>query len=230
MSTSQTTQASSEERTRFVHRTVLTVLQLVLAVELLFLIVDRQWLHVFLVLAILAITIMPAILKTRVLARIPSEVQLVVILFVFATLFLGEVRDYYLRFWWWDLALHTTAGLLLGLLGFMIVYILNEDRHVEMHMRPSFLALFAFCFSQSIGAVWEIFEFSMDQAFGMTMQKPMLGDPSGLTDTMWDLIVNAIGALVISVAGWRYVIRSRTSYVESWATRFIERNPQLFGS
>jgi hypothetical protein len=225
---SESMDSSSEERTRFVHRAVLTILQLVLAVELVFLIVDRQWLHIFLVLGILTITLLPAIVKPRVLALIPSEVQLVAILFVFATLFLGEVRDYYLRFWWWDLALHTTAGLLLGLLGFMIVYILNEDRDVDMHMRPAFLALFAFCFSQSIGAVWEIFEFSMDQAFGMTMQKPMLGDPSGLTDTMWDLIVNAIGALVISVAGWRYLIRARTSYVDSWATRFIERNPQLF--
>jgi uncharacterized membrane protein YjdF len=117
----------------------------------------------------------------------------------------------------------------LGLLGFMIVYMLNEDRQVDMHMRPSFLALFAFCFSQAIGAVWEIFEFSMDQTFGMTMQKPMLGDPSGLTDTMWDLIVNAIGALIVSLAGWRYLVRARASYVDSWAKRFIERNPQFFG-
>src|SRR3546814_16435775 len=75
----------------------------------------------------------------------------------------------------------------------MTFYILNEDRHVDLHMRPSFLAVFAFCFSQAIGALWEIFEFTMDQVFGLTMQKPMLGDPSGLTDTMWDLIVNAIG-------------------------------------
>src|SRR3546814_9429666 len=86
-------------------------------------------------------------------------------------------------------------------------------------MSPSVLAVFAFCFSQAIGALWEIFEFTMDQVFGLTMQKPMLGDPSGLTDTMWDLIVNAIGALAISVAGWRYLSRARSSYLDNWARR-----------
>src|SRR3546814_20117211 len=96
-------------------------------------------------------------------------------------------------------------------------------------MRPSFLAVFAFCFSQAIGARWEIFEFTMDQVFGLTMQKPMLGDPSGLTDTMWDLIVNAIGAIASSVAGWRNLIRSRAAYRANWARRFIHQNPQLLG-
>lgn len=60
-------------------------------------------------------------------------------------------------------------------------------------------------FALGVGALWEIFEFTMDSLFGMNMQKPMLGDPSGLTDTMWDLIVDATGALVISVLGWRYL-------------------------
>jgi len=69
----------------------------------------------------------------------------------------------------------------------------------------------------------------MDQIFGMNMQKPMLGDPSGLTDTMWDLIVNAVGAAIVSLAGWRYMARVRTSYVDDWVRRFIARNPRLFG-
>ena len=98
-----------------------------------------------------------------------------------------------------------------------------------MHMRPSFLALFAFCFSQAISALWEIFEFAMDQLFGLTMQKPMLGDASGLTDTMWDLKVNAVGAAIFSLAGWRYLIRVRTSFLDSWSKRFIDRNSKLFG-
>src|SRR3546814_3887072 len=123
---------------------------------------------------------MPVVLKARFSGQIPPEVQILAILFGFAALFLGEVRDYYERFWWWDLILHATAGLLLGLQGFMTVYILNEDRHVDLHMRPSFLAVFAFCFSQAIGALWEIFEFTMDPVFGLTMQKHMLGAPSGL--------------------------------------------------
>lgn len=219
----------TDKRARTIHLVVLAALQSVMAVELALLILKGQWLHVFLVVGIMIAMLMPVLLRSRLPIHIPFEIQILAIMFVFAALFLGEVRDYYHRFWWWDLMLHTTAGLLMGMLGFMIVYILNEDRLVDMHMRPSFLALFAFSFSQCLGALWEIFEFGMDQLFGMTMQKPMLGDPSGLTDTMFDLIVNAIGAAVVSLAGWRYLVRARTSYVDSWIRRFIARNPQLFG-
>lgn len=196
---------------------MLAFLQIILAVELVLLILRQQWLHVFLVAGIMTMMLLPTMLRRRrLLVEISSEIQILAILFIFATLFLGEVRDYYERFWWWDLVLHATAGLLLGLFGFMIVYMLNEDRNVDMHMRPAFLALFAFSFSVSIGALWEVFEFAMDQLFGLTMQKPMLGDPSGLTDTMWDLIVDAVGAAIVSLAGWRYLSRTRTSYVDSW--------------
>jgi uncharacterized membrane protein YjdF len=64
-------------------------------------------------------------------------------------------------------------------------------------MNPGFVALFAFVFAIALGTLWEIFEFAMDQIFGLEMQKPMFGDPSGLTDTMWDMIVNAIGAGIV---------------------------------
>lgn len=184
--------------------------------------------HVFLVVALMGLILAPMVLRRLRAITIPSEIHVVIVLFVFASLFLGEIRDYYERIWWWDLALHSSAGLLLGMLGFLVVYMLNEDEKVDLHMKPSFVALFAFMFSVGSGCLWEIFEFSMDRIFGLTMQKPMLGDPSGLTDTMWDMIVNTIGAAIISLAGWRYMRREHKSYVDSWARRFIERNPQLF--
>ncbi len=224
-----TDQPPPPDRARRAYLVLLTLLQLVMATELVFLVVREQWLHAFLVAGIMAATLAPVALRDRLPIEIPSEIQILVVLFVFATLFLGEVRDYYERFWWWDLALHATAGLLLGLLGFMIVYMLNEDRHVDMHMRPSFVALFAFFFALGIGGLWEIFEFAMDESFGLAMQKPTPGDRSGLTDTMHDLIVDTAGAAIVSLAGWRYFRRARRSYVDSWARRFIERNPQLFG-
>lgn len=214
---------------RRAHLGVLAILQTVMAAELGFLLYRQQWLHAFLVAGIMAATLLPVALGKRLPVRIPSEVQILAILFIFATLFLGEVRDYYERFWWWDLALHGTAGLLLGLLGFLIVYMLNENAHVDLHMRPSFVALFAFFFAVGLGTLWEIFEFGMDQLFGTNMQKPMLGDPSGLTDTMWDLIVDTLGAAIVSLAGWRYLKRRRRAFVDDWAGRFIARNPQLFG-
>jgi uncharacterized membrane protein YjdF len=166
----------------------------------------------------------PELLRRKLAVQIPSEIQILATLFVFATLFLGEVRDYYERIWWWDLALHTTAGLLLGLLGFLIVYALNESREVQVKMRPSFVAMFAFVFAMALGTAWEIFEFSMDQMFGLNMQKPMLDDPSGLTDTMFDMIVNAAGAAVVSFAGWWYIRGARRRHVDTWVARMIRRN------
>jgi uncharacterized membrane protein YjdF len=96
-------------------------------------------------------------------------------------------------------------------------------------MRPGFVAFFAFLFAVAIGALWEIFEFAMDALFGMNMQKPMLGDPSGLTDTMWDLIVDTLGALVISILGYRYVrIGKNESFLERWIQDFVKGNPSMF--
>ena len=207
---------------------VLVVLQLIMLGELAVLIGNQRWMHVFLVVALSGLILAPEVLRRLHSIKIPSEIHLVIVVFVFASLFLGEIHDYYERIWWWDLALHGSAGLLLGMLGFLVVYMLNENEKVDLHMQPSFIALFAFMFSVGCGGLWEIFEFSMDQIFGLNMQKPMLDDPSGLTDTMWDMIVNTVGAAIISIAGWRYLRRDRRSYVDGWAKRFIERNPQVF--
>jgi hypothetical protein len=209
---------------RRVQLALVTGLQIVMAVELLLLLSGGQWLHALLISGVIAATLAPAALKIDV----PAEIQIAVVVFVFATLFLGEVRGYYERFWWWDLALHTTAGLLLGIFGFLIVHMLNRSEAVDLHMRPAFLAMFAFFFAVGIGALWEVFEFAMDEIFGFNMQKPMLGDPSGLTDTMWDLIVDTIGAGVVALAGWHQLRRSRPRS-DNWLRRFIARHPRFFG-
>lgn len=209
---------------RRVQLALVTGLQIVMAVELTLLVSAGQWLHAFLVAGVIAATLAPAALKIDV----PAEIQIAVVVFVFATLFLGEVRNYYERFWWWDLALHGTAGLLLGIFGFLIVYMLNRSEAVDLHMRPAFLALFAFFFAVGIGALWEVFEFTMDQVFGLNMQKPMLGDPSGLTDTMWDIIVDTLGAGAVALVGWYQLSRPK-SRSDNWLRRFIARHPRFFG-
>ena len=212
---------------RRAHLAILALLQLVMASQLVLLLVRGNWPEAFFVAAIMGVTLAPLVLHMPV--ELPSEIQIVAVLFIFATLFLGEVRDWYDRFWWWDAALHTTSGLLLGMVGFMFVYILNEDRNVDLHMRPSFVALFAFFFAVGIGAIWEVFEFAMDQFFGTNMQPATPNDSSGLTDTIHDLIVDTVGAAVVALGGWRYLKRSRQPHVDNWARRFIERNPGVFG-
>lgn len=113
----------------------------------------------------------------------------------------------------------------IGILGFLLVYVLNEKEDIELDLHPKFIAFFAFIFAMGMGSVWEIFEFSMDQLFGMNMQK------SGLVDTMWDLIVDGVGALIISILGWGFLrTRERDSFLEKWIDSFIDKNPHLFKS
>jgi hypothetical protein len=157
-----------------------------------------------------------------------SPHQILAITFVFASLFLGEVRSYYELIWWWDVSLHATSGLLFGIVGFLLVYVLNENERVEISLRPRFLALFAFVFAIAVGALWEVFEYAMDQTFATHMQKPRFGDPSGLADTMWDLTFDAVGALAISAFGWWYMVRDERSFIENWIRKFNRHNRQLF--
>lgn len=178
---------------------------------------------------ILSITFLPMLLGKRFDIKIPPEFELLAIVFIYATLFLGEVHGYYIRYWWWDLVLHASAGLLLGILGFLLVYVLNEKENIDLELTPGFMAMFAFAFAMAFAALWEVFEFTMDYLFGLTMQKPMFNDPTGLTDTMWDLIVDALGALVISILGYGYFRATDTSsFLEDWIDNFIDKNPRLF--
>ena len=211
-----------------VHYWVISGLQIILTIGLLLAIKERHWQDIFTITCIILLMLAPSKIGFRYHVQIPVEFELMAILFVFASLFLGELHGYYTRYWWWDVALHTTSGLLLGVFGFLLVYILNEDDRVEFNMKPRFVALFALMFSVGLGAIWEIFEYSMDTIFGMDMQKEMLGDVSGLTDTMWDLIVDTIGALIVALIGYFHLKMDKQSVFDVWIKKFVTSNPQLF--
>lgn len=210
-------------------RRLTLVIQFLLFIGLAGAIWEQQWLNAVITTGIIIITLSPIFLAKKFNVHVPSVFQLMAIGFIFASIFLGEVHGYYTRFWWWDIALHITSGFLLGLTGFLLVYLLNESDSVHMQMQPGFVAFFAFMFAVGMGALWEIFEFSMDQLFGTNMQKPMFSDNSGLTDTMYDLIVDAIGALIISVLGYGYLKKAEAkSFLERWIFSFIVKNPRFF--
>ncbi len=211
-----------------VHRILVLLLLLLMVVEWVALLMDRRWLSAFLATLIIATLVSPVLFRHKMEMEIPAEFHITAVVFIFASLYLGEIQGFYHRFWWWDIALHASAGLLMGIVGFFLVYLLNESKRVELHMTPVFISLFAFLFAVTIGTFWEIFEFFMDRLFGVNMQKPMLGDPSGLTDTMWDMIVNAIGAFIVSFTGWWYMKRQRRFFVRDWIRTFIGRNPGIF--
>ncbi len=211
-----------------IHRILILLLLLLMVVEWIILLIDQRWLSAFLATLIIGALFLPVLFRTHMEVDIPAEFHILAVLFIFASLYLGEIQGFYQKFWWWDMALHATAGLLMGIVGFLLVYLLNASRRVEVQMTPLFISFFAYLFAIAIGTFWEIFEFSMDQLVGTTMQKPMLGDPSGLTDTMWDMIVNANGAFITSFMGWWYLKRQRTFFVREWIFRFMNKNPKLF--
>jgi hypothetical protein len=207
---------------------ILSIVQAVMAAQLAALLFERQWLNGFLVALIMALSLAPVFLDRRSSVIVPAEFQALAIGFVFAALFLGEIRGYYDRIWWWDIALHVSSGLLLGIVGLLLVYVLNGTGHVERNLRPRFIAIFAFLFAVASGALWEMFEFGMDQGLDTQMQKPTPVDASGFTDTMWDMIADSIGAAAISIFAWRYMLCHEQFFIERWIRKFIQRNRKLF--
>ncbi len=182
----------------------------------------QQWTTLFLASLTFFLTFLPAIIGKNYKIFLPLELEFLVLIFIYATLFLGEIKEYYLIYWWWDVLLHTLSGFILALIGFFIVFILNQDSKVNLHMGAGFVALFSFTFALSIGAVWEIFEFCMDMFFGLNMQK------SGIVDTMTDLIVDSIGAIIVSIGGYFYVKKVKIPLVSLLIERFTHKNPHLF--
>ena len=133
------------------HRFVNAFLYAVMTGEFIILIAERQWQSAAVLLALFAIFLMPVVLNHRLKLVIPAEFQLLVVLFAFAALFMGSIRGFYAAIWWWDIALHFCSGLLLGILGFLTIYVMNENERVQIYLRPKFAALFAFIFALATG-------------------------------------------------------------------------------
>lgn len=150
--------------------------------------------------SILALMLVPELLRRKYDVHVPFEIEVSVVAFIFFTLFLGSLNNFYERIAWWDLLLHFQSGILLGIIGFSLIYVLNRGGVGKLALSPFFVSFFSVCFSMAVSVVWEIYEFGMDSFFGYNMQR------SGLPDTMEDLIVNTLGALIVGVVafGWMH--------------------------
>ena len=176
---------------------VAAILQTIIAIISITALIEGLWLVAFSGSAILLLTFAPAMIERRLRVPLPVEFTLLTCIILFASFVLGEVRDFYERIWWWDLALHGLSAMLMGFIGFLTVYVFHMTHRLEV--KPLHVAAFTFGFAVTIGTLWEIFEFLMDWYVGTNMQK------SGLVDTMTDLIINAFGALVAATTGFLYV-------------------------
>lgn len=215
------------------------ILRLIVLAVLVRSVLRRDFEGVFTCLFVLFVFAMPTFIEERTRIELPSLLEIVVMLHVFAAEILGELACYYVHYAHWDTLLHTVWGFLCAALGFSLVSILNRDSHIRFKLSPLYLALTAFCFSMTVGVLWEFVEFAIDRLFMADMQKDTILhtissvtlDPTnsnksivisgiesmslngkdlglggyldiGLYDTMEDLFVNFIGAVVFSVIGY----------------------------
>ncbi|WP_294580760.1 hypothetical protein [uncultured Thomasclavelia sp.] len=208
--------------------------------------------NVFTCLLTLLLLVVPSFFQVTFKVELPSTLEIIILLFIFSAEILGEVNNYYSIFPQWDTMLHTINGFIVAGIGFSLVDLLNKSDRVKFELSPFFVALIAFCFSMTIGVIWEFFEFSMDNLFGMNTQKDtlittlnnarLLGGGRydfknitevivngkqlagyidiGLIDTIGDLFVNFIGAIVFSVFGF-FSIKFPNTF--KFLRRFIPR-------
>lgn len=196
------------------------ILALSLVAAIVVTVITGDWFNLFISVVALILVLLPDIFERVYRIDLPWEFEFLIVIFVYASVFLGEVRNFYANFSWWDTLLHGISGLALAFAGFMIIYVLYKQDKIDA--RPWLVAIFAFCFAVALGAVWEIFEFAMDSAFGTNMQK------NGLVDTMWDLIVDSAGALIVSLLGFIYLKYGKVRFFDRILKRFEKDNPRLF--
>lgn len=180
----------------------------------------QQWFTLFVSSLTLLLIFFPALLERNFKMTFPLEFEFMIIFFIYGSLFLGEIREFYFKFWWWDLMLHGLSAMILAIMGFLLVDFLNKDKKANIHLSPLFVAIFSFCFAFSIGTLWEIFEYTMDMVFNTDMLKIQ---SRGIHDTFKDLIVDATGALVVSVGGYFYAKKNRVSIVEKLVEVLIKK-------
>ena len=216
------------------------ILRLLVILSMIFQIILGNISNVLMCILALVLFTLPTIISEKFKIGIPSLLEGIIYLFIYSTAILGEINNFYGRIPFWDTILHTLNGFLCAGIGFSLVDLLNQNSK-KIKLSPLYIAIVAFCFSMTVGVMWEFFEFSMDWFFGMDMQKdwivPAINsvklNPTGanvpihvdvqslvvngetwnlggyldigIVDTMKDLIVNFIGAVVFSIIGILYL-------------------------
>ena len=184
---------SKKARNRTRVQMVLTMLVIVSIIRQFFL---GNYHNMFLGILTLILFMVPQFIDKKLGVTIPVGLETVILIFIFSAEILGEINAFYVKIPVWDTILHTTNGFLMAAIGFALIDLFNRSDRFSIKMSPYFVAFFAFCFSMTVGVLWEFFEFSMDWFFGLDI---------GIVDTMKDLMVNFVGAVVFSVIGILYL-------------------------
>ena len=217
----------------------------------------------------LVLFLLPTVFERALMIDLPNTMEIIIMLFIFAAEILGEISSFYTTFKGWDTILHTLNGFLCAAIGFALVDMLNRTEKFSLSLSPVFMSIVAFCFSMTIGVLWEFFECGMDQLMALDMQKDavvhsissVMLDPAGknnrvlienivdtivvtadgrqislglggyldigILDTMKDLFVNFIGAVVFSIIGYFYVkTRGKGKFASRFIPQVVEVQPE----
>lgn len=144
----------------------------------------------------LVLSFIPQLIVRRLRLKLPLAYEMVVLGFIVASIMLGELFDAYSQLWWWDSALHLSSGVIIGYIGYMILFVFHLRG--KLKLSAGMVAFLTFSVSMMVAALWEVVEFTIDQVWGSTMQH-------GNTDTMKDIILAMGGSLVATAAAyWHY--------------------------
>ena len=201
----------------------------------------------------------PLFIQNKFEITLPNDLEIAIYLFIFSAEILGEIDNFFGIIPYWDIILHTINGFLATAVGFSLVDLLNKNSK-NINLSPFYLCLVAFCFSMTIGVLWEFFEYGCDKFLNVDMQKDTViqkissvalnpdgenkavvvddigktiiydtnGDvlqvidngylDIGLNDTIEDLFVNFIGAIVFSCFAFFDLKHNRSN---SFINRFV---------
>lgn len=150
---------------------VYVVLRALVIITLVLQVLHGNWNDVFLCVLTLFLLMIPSIIDRHLNIKLPSVLETIILFFIFAAEILGEIQNFYGIFKQWDTILHTINGFIMAAIGFSLVDILNQNENISFTLSPIFVALVAFCFSMTIGVMWEFFEYGMDSFTKTDMQK-----------------------------------------------------------
>lgn len=229
---------------------------------------NRNFENVFLCVLTLVLLLMPTIMERRLKIDLPNALEIIIMLFIYAAEIMGEIQAFYTTYRGWDTMLHTMNGFLCAAIGFCLVDLFDRSEKSSLSLSPKYMAIVAFCFSMTVGVLWEFFECAMDQLLFLDMQKDtvvntistVMLDPTGgnkpqiirgitdvilvtdqgeislglggyldigLLDTMKDLFVNFIGAVVFSIVGYFYVKgRGKGKFAKNFIPQVLEESAE----
>ena len=249
--------------------TIYLILRLLVILTMVLQLISRNFQNVFVCMLTLFLFMLPSIIERKLHIDLPDVLEIIILIFIFAADILGEIKEVYVLVPHWDTVLHTINGFLFAAIGFCILNIFNENKRITLTLSPLSMALVAFCFSMTIGVLWEFFEWGMDCWFGYDMQKDVIlqniasvaihpdgrnipvavtdisdmilvyADGTqmalglggyldiGLQDTMKDLLVNLVGAVVFAVIGYFYVkTRGKGKIAKMFIPEVLETAPE----